>query len=150
MSDTGRPTSYKKEYARIARKACELGAIDRDLAEIFDVCEATINNWKKTQPEFLESLTGKELANSRVEQSLYQRALGYSHPETRVLANSADPHDPVIVEVAKHYPPDTGACMAWLANRSPDRWKREPSDNSTTATQPININIVNPHANSAD
>lgn len=48
----GRPTKYKPEYAEQARKYCLLGATDAELAESFDVAEATINNWKLAHPKF--------------------------------------------------------------------------------------------------
>jgi len=117
----------------MAAKACELGAIDKDLATMFDVSEQTINAWKKAQPDFLESLKSKELANFEVEKALFKRATGYAHKETKVLANSADPQDPILVEVDKHYAPDTGACIAWLANRDPDRWKKDPDSGASSS-----------------
>lgn len=150
MRERGRPTAYKPDYARIASKACELGATDKDLASMFDVSEQTINAWKKAHPDFLESLKSKELANYKVEQALFKRATGYSHKETKVLANTADPHDPVMVDVDKHYAPDTGACVVWLANRDPGRWKKDPGEVGQDDRKPITINLVNPHADSAN
>lgn len=123
MSEKGRPTKYKKEYARMAQKACEFGAVDSDLAEMFGVSEQTINAWKKAQPDFLESLKSKKHADDRVERALYERAIGYYHPEEKVFNNNGEE---MIVETIKHYPPDTGACVVWLANRRPDEWKKDP------------------------
>ena len=51
----GRPSKYKSEYAEQARKLCLLGATDTDMADFFDVDEATINRWKLDFPEFCES-----------------------------------------------------------------------------------------------
>lgn len=75
VADTGRPSRYKSEYSQQAYKLCLLlGATDKNLADYFDVSEATINNWKHQHPEFLESLkAGKEEADARVGESLYQR-----------------------------------------------------------------------------
>ncbi len=41
----GRPTVYKPENAEIARHACMLGATNESLAERFEVCRRTIDNW---------------------------------------------------------------------------------------------------------
>ena len=40
----GRPSSYKPEYAKMARHLCKLGATDADLAEAFGVSVVTIDN----------------------------------------------------------------------------------------------------------
>lgn len=121
----GRPTRYKSEYARIASKACELGATDKDLSVMLGVCEATINNWKIDHPDFLESLKSKDHADAQVEQALYKRAIGYSHPEDKIFNNNGEA---MRVETTKHYAPDTGACVVWLANRQPQKWKKDPSE----------------------
>jgi len=116
----GRPTDYKEEYAEQARKLCLLGYIDKELADFFEVVEATINTWKKKHPEFLESLKkGKEIADANVAASLYERACGYSHPEDKIFAPTGDSEnrEPLIVPTTKHYPPDTGAAFIWLKNR---------------------------------
>jgi hypothetical protein len=41
---TGRPSSYRPEFARMAKEIARLGATDADLARIFDVSDATIDN----------------------------------------------------------------------------------------------------------
>ncbi len=55
-SNAGRKTSFKKEYIEQAVKLCKKGFIDIELADFFNVSKATINNWKKEYPEFLDSL----------------------------------------------------------------------------------------------
>ncbi len=71
----GRPTEYKKEYNDQAMKMCLLGATDIELAEFFEVSETTLNNWKRQHPKFLVSIKeGKEVADSKVAESLYNQA----------------------------------------------------------------------------
>ncbi len=121
----GRPSAYKEEYAEQAFKYCLLGATDAKLANFFDVCEDTINNWKMEHPEFLVSIRkGKEDADSEIANALYHRAKGYSHPEDKIFNNGKDV-DPTIVKTIKHYPPDTAAAFIWLKNRSGWRDKQE-------------------------
>jgi hypothetical protein len=116
-----RPSKYESQFAEQAAKLCKLGATDRDLADFFEVCEATINNWKADYPEFLESLKlGKDSADQRVEQSLYRRALGYSHDAVKILQAGGEVINAPYVE---HYPPDTTACIFWLKNRKPADWR---------------------------
>ena len=117
----GRPTKYKAEYCTQAEKLCKLGAIDLDLADFFDVSEATIYNWKNEHPEFLEALgENKTYSDKKVKQSLYHRALGYSHPETHI---SVFQGEVIKTETIKHYPPDTNAALKWLYNRVPEEWR---------------------------
>jgi len=42
----GRPTDYKEDFNEQAYKLCLLGAIDKDLADFFDIAESTLNEWK--------------------------------------------------------------------------------------------------------
>jgi len=118
----GRPTLYKSEYADKARKLCEKhGFTDKDLAEVFDVDESTVNNWKVGHPEFLESIKeGKSFRDSNVERSLYERAMGYTHPEEKIFSNQGEI---VRAETTKHYPPDPTAMIFWLKNRQPAKWR---------------------------
>ena len=121
MTGVGRPTSYRPEFAAQAEKLCRLGATDRELAEFFEVCEATINTWKAAQPGFLESLkSGKGLADAEVADKLYRRATGYSHEAVKIFNDGGTP---LVVPYTEHYPPDTTAAIFWLKNRRPDRWR---------------------------
>lgn len=118
----GRPTRYRKEFAEQARKLCRLGAIDVELADFFGVDVATLNRWKKAHREFCESLKeGKSQADAEVAQSLFHRATGYSHPDTKFATHEGRITDSQ--EYTKHYPPDTIACIFWLKNRRPDLWR---------------------------
>ena len=115
-------SKYKSEYNDLAYNYALLGVTDKQLAEFFDVCEATLNNWKNDHPSFLESLKkGKSQADAMVAKSLFQRALGYSHPETKIVTHNGAITDSQ--DVVKHYAPDTAAGIFWLKNRQPDIWR---------------------------
>jgi len=117
----GRPSAFKPEYVEQAYNYCLLGAIDSQLAEFFNVAESTLNLWKKKFPEFAAAMTrGKMLADATVAESLFKRATGYSHPETKV--NVID-GEVITTTLTKHYPPETLACIYWLKNRQPKLWK---------------------------
>src|SRR5690348_15902932 len=116
----GRPTDYKPEYAKQAEKLCKLGATVAELGDFFEVSDRTIYRWQVQFPEFCQALkVGKEVADDRVQSSLYQRAIGYEHDaiDVRVLGG-------VIVKtpIRKHYPPDTVAGIFWLKNRRKKEW----------------------------
>lgn len=119
----GRPTKFQSEFVEQARKLAELGATDRDAADFFKVDEATLHRWKHTRPEFCEALkVGKETADNRVEQSLYRRALGYSHDAVKIFM-PAGAAKPVHAPYVEHHAPDTTAAIFWLKNRRPDLWR---------------------------
>lgn len=127
----GRPPDYKDEFNDLAYKFCLLGATDCDLATFFDVTEKTINAWKTEHPEFCESLRrGKEQADANVAQSLYHRALGYSHPEDKIFNHNGTE---MIVPTTKHYPPDSTAAIFWLKNRNSAKWRdKQEVDHTST------------------
>ncbi len=123
----GRPSKYKEEYVRQAEKLCVLGATDKDIADFFQIDIATLHRWKIQHKEFCDALkVGKESADNRVEMSLYQRALGYSHNEDDIRAVNGEI---VITPTIKHYPPDTTACIFWLKNRQKEKWRDKPEGN---------------------
>jgi len=134
----GRPTLYKEEYAEQARKYCLLGATDRELAELFEVNEDTIHEWKKVHPAFSESVKkGKAQADANVADRLYQRALGYEHPEIDIrVVNQTIVETPI----TKIYPPDPTAAIFWLKNRQKAKWRdRQELEHSGKDGGPITI-----------
>lgn len=117
----GRPTAYKPEFVEQARKLCELGATDAELGDFFKVTIRTVHRWKIDYPDFAEALkVGKDRADDLVEQSLYKRARGYSHPAQKIMQNNGVP---VVVDYTASYPPDTVAAIFWLKNRRKDEWR---------------------------
>lgn len=137
----GRPTDYLPQYAALAEKLCQLnvGITDKDLAEFFEVCEATINNWKLSHPEFLESIrNGKKISDVEVANALYRRATGATYVEEKEVKRKVVEYDPdnpgkklreeEIVEVVpllKQAPPDAVAGKYWLNNRQPKMWREK-------------------------
>ena len=139
-----RPTKYKPEYAEQAAKLCLLGATDAQLADFFEVSVSTINLWKVQHPEFSESISvPKEMANARVEQSLYRRAMGYEHDEVDIRVVGGEV---VQTQIRKYYPPDATAMIFWLKNRKPDDWrdKTEQQLSGQIAIGKITRTIVKP------
>jgi hypothetical protein len=118
-----RPTSFKPEYVEQAKKlAAILGAIDTEVAAFFEVTERTIARWKLAHPDFAKALSvGKDVANKRVEKSLYQRAIGFEHEAEEVFCAAGKV---TRVKTVKKYPPDTGAIVFYLCNRDPANWRQ--------------------------
>jgi hypothetical protein len=128
----GRPSKYQDDFARMAHVACvEGGFTDRKLADLFNVTRRTIDNWKREHPEFFRSIkAGKDkFDSSRVETAFLKSCLGIRFTETTkeplVLGDSQEPGKLVVTKkVQKFIAPNPKACMDWLCNRQPDRWKK--------------------------
>lgn len=119
----GRPTDYDPAFPERARKLCQLGATDVELADFFEVDVRTIYRWKHLHEEFCQAVTcGKEAADHRVERALYNRAVGYSYPAVKIFM-PAGAEKPVYADYTEHVPPDPGAAFNWLKNRRKDDWR---------------------------
>ena len=119
-----RPSKFTKEIQEQAMLLAEKGWTDVEMSKFFKITEVTWNNWKAKFPEFFKSLKeAKEVADKKVERSLYERATGYSHPEDKIFKPAGE--EPTIVPTIKHYPPDTTAAIFWLKNRQPGQWREK-------------------------
>jgi hypothetical protein len=107
-------SKFKLDYVERAERACQIGMTDFELAQLFEVTETTINNWKNVYPEFADALrTGKAFADERVERALYSRAFGYSYAAEEVLvrprAGKRGGSEVIRANVIKHVLPDVTA-----------------------------------------
>jgi transposase-like protein len=117
----GRPSDYRPRFCKKAQEMAHGGATDREIAEKLGVHEVTLYRWQHEHPEFRSAIKlGKEAADKRVEQSLYRRAIGYSHDATKIMQNNGVP---VIVPYVEHFPPDPTSMIFWLKNRKPKDWR---------------------------
>ncbi len=121
----GRPSSYSDEYAGQATKLAALGATDIEIADFFEVDVRTVYRWKHDFPEFCQALNiGKEKADERVINSLYQKAVGYEQDEVKIfMPGGAD--KPVYAPFRAKIAPDTTAAIFWLKNRRPADWREK-------------------------
>jgi hypothetical protein len=120
----GRPPKYKPEMASAVKFLCARGATNPVLANFLGVHTQTITDWAAEHEEFAAAMReGKaEIFDPLVERALAQRALGYSVDtlEVKYVGKDAERREDV---VRKHYPPDTTACIFWLKNRQPEKWR---------------------------
>jgi hypothetical protein len=84
------------------------------------ISERTLRTWKVDDKKLSAAIKrGRAELIDRVEDSLVQRALGMTIPETRVSVVNGKI---VLTTIQKHIPPDTLAMIFWLKNRAPERW----------------------------
>lgn len=133
----GRPTKYLSEFCETGYKQCLLGSTDKQLAEFFGISLSTLYIWKNKYPDFSESLRlGKEIADSKVAYSIYQRAIGMTIPDFHISIFHGEVK---ITPIEKYLPPDVSACIFWLKNRQKEKWNNTPDKNNNNLTA---FNIV--------
>lgn len=106
------------------------GATNDEIAEAFHISLSTFTNWlrdpnKKSLHDAV--FDGKNIADAKVERSLYRRACGMTtKEEERVIQYDGDGNVlPVTVKTKiKENPPDTMAAMYWLNNRQRRFWSQ--------------------------
>lgn len=123
----GAPSAFRPEYVREARNYCLLGARDDDLAEFFGVSKQTVNNWKHAHPAFAKALRdGKTVADTKVSEALYRRAIGYRHKAVKIFLSKEGV--PIYAPYIERYPPDPTSCIFWLKNRQRGTWVERPEE----------------------
>jgi hypothetical protein len=156
----GRPTKFNEAMADKAFKLARRGMTDLEIADILDVNESTIYEWKIKHPDFSKALNlWKEDANNHVKRSYFEIATGYKCVETKVhfdkdacyVDKNGNPRPPeegepdprfATIDVIKHYPPVERAGSRWLFNRCPDDWKADAKvevDASGSGTTIVNV-----------
>lgn len=117
----GRPPSYNPAFADQARRLCQMGLTDQEIADFFEISVRTLHRWKAKYEDFCHALKpGKDVADDRIERSLYHRATGYTFEAEEVFQYQGEV---VRAKVMKHVPPDATSMIFWLKNRRPKEWR---------------------------
>jgi len=116
VAKLGRPTKADQISLDQVEVIASMGLTDEEIAIVLGISARTLNYWKKTSPDFLQSLKrGKLKADFQVTQSLYKRALAGSD----------------------------AAAIFWLKNRRPDLWRdRQQIDGSLTLTGKLSLEAM--------
>lgn len=102
------------------------GLTDEDIAHNIGISRSTLKEWKKKIPAISATLnTNKAIADIRVENALFKKAIGCTVKE-KVISKIKNP-DGTVTEtertVERELPPDTTAGIFWLKNRKPKDWR---------------------------
>lgn len=102
------------------------GLTDEDIAHNIGISRSTLKEWKKKIPAISATLnTNKAIADIRVENALFKKAIGCTVTE-KVISKIKNP-DGTVTEtertVERELPPDTTAGIFWLKNRKPKDWR---------------------------
>lgn len=115
-----------------------------EIAKEIGVARSTLNKWISENKELADAINeGRDIADAKVERSLYKRATGYTYKEKKVVqtVDKDGNQKPARVEITeKVVPPDVTAQIFWLKNRKPSKYR----DRQDIAVEDTNIkfNIV--------
>lgn len=104
------------------------GLSEEQIAKCMGISRSTLSEWKKRFPDIADNLKkSKQLADVKVENALFKRAVGYAYDEI-TYERKRDPttgeYKKIEVKrVTKEVQPDVAAQIFWLKNRRPERWK---------------------------
>jgi transposase-like protein len=117
-------TKYDAEQTpQLAKQYSRDGLIESEIATKLGIAESTLYEWKNKYPEFAEAIKeGKPVVDSKVEDSLLRRAMGYEYEETKIIATK-DGKATRVEKTKKFIPPDVTAQIFWLKNRQPEKWR---------------------------
>jgi len=136
-------TSYRPEYVNIAKKIMRTGATTLELAKDLGVAQSTLFDWCRVHEDFALALrAGNDLADNRMELSLFEKGIGYKWTE-KVKSKKLDENGcevEEITEIDKQLPPDNSAMFFWLKNRRGHRWKDR---HEVTVNHQMNIVTTN-------
>lgn len=110
-------------HPKIARKIMGEGKTLGDLAEILGINRSTLDDWRINHADFSGMIElGREDATDRVERSLLERAVGYSHSAEKIVVVDGFIER---VKTTEHYPPEVSAIKYVLGNRRPKEWSEK-------------------------
>lgn len=122
----GAPSKYLPSMCKIAEEAAGQGLINPEIAAKLGITRETLNVWMHEKPDFSDAVKrGKEIADARVERSLYELAMGYEYDAERPMTVGTGKGFSEI-EIAKFrekLPPNATAIIFWLKNRKPKEWR---------------------------
>jgi len=132
LNPKGRPSKLTPKLMDKILMLAAFGLPDEKIAYVVDIGEDSMTRWKTN--ELFSGLLQKARENpiEQVETSLFLRAKGLK-VTTREAAFDATGKLKGKKIIEQELAPDTGACIAYLANKSPKKWKRNPDTGHMTA-----------------
>ena len=122
-------SKYRMDFPKLAEEYAKQGMIDKEIALKLGISKETFYKYQKKYPDFSDSIkVGKGSIDHEVQQSLYKRTKGFEYEETHVeykdFPKPGEKAKPTSVrKITKMIIPDVTACIFWLKNRMPERWR---------------------------
>lgn len=143
-SKAGRKTKYHEDFPLLAQDFARQGMIDKEICKKLGISQESFYLYLRQYPEFADALKeGKKPVDVEVENALLKRAKGFSYEEVHIeFKPKGEDEEKAKVKslkkITKVVVPDTGACIIWLKNRRPTKWK----DKHELDLGNVNIRVV--------
>lgn len=129
------------------------GATNDEIAEAFDISVRTFIRWCQTYESLAKCVEeGKNIADARVEKSLYERTQEHTVTEEEKILDfdkDGNPKPVRVKTVKKVIPADTMSIMYWLNNRKRGSWSQRQEVSLTASDEQEDVIIYLP-ANGRD
>lgn len=131
----------ERKYYLLAERSIVLtqwarnGLTKDEIAGNMNISSQTLYEWQKKCPDISECLkNARAYAHARVENALYQKAIGYTVIKQQPVKKKVADYDGVgkkigeheeieLIEVTEQLPPDMGAIAFYLKNNMPEKYK---------------------------
>ena len=121
----GRPSNLTIHIKNVIINLAKEGKTVLQIGNMLGVSHKTVYNWMHSDPELLHAIKeARDLAAELVEASLFSRAIGFSHPATKMFYDKSR-RKVIKAEYTQHFPPDPTSMIFWLKNRQPERWREK-------------------------
>ena len=139
----GRPGHWKAEMADQVYELALLGYTNQQYADFYKISVKVIEDWVVNNNSFVEARNkGRDIADSKVARSLYERAIGYEYVE-KFEARNADGNIIRTEETVKKVHGDTSAALKWLALRHREKWAvLQQSEHTIRYAGEVDVNIL--------
>ena len=135
----GKPVKWKNDNVNLVFKLACLGALDKHIADFFQVELQTVNKWKKEHPDFFEALErGRAKANAKVAESLYLNCIDR---EVNVEEVHIYKGEVIKVQTKKFIQGDKWAQLKWLSLKAPELYSETLKGITNNTQNIINYNL---------
>lgn len=116
---------------------------DKEIYKKLGVSKATYHRYQEKYQDFRDSIKkGKAPVDFKAENCLLKRVEGYEFEETHVEYEAVKKGEKAtpkkIKKITKQMAPDVTACIFWLKNRKPKKW-RDKQDVELSGISTINV-----------
>lgn len=105
------------------------GYTRNEIADMMGIKPSLLSRWAVQYKEIAEALRkGRELIDYKVENALLKSALGFTTKDIEVTLGKqkigGKSYEITKKTIIREVAPNVTACLAWLNNRRPDKWRR--------------------------
>lgn len=136
MFESYDPATHPQKVVEMAMN----GATEREIRTALGISQPVFDMWRARHAAFSAALAigpDAKLADARVQRSLFEMANGYEQPATKIMQIDGEI---VAVDYVERVQKNPMAAKAWLANRDPHNWGRNP-ENATPLAPPSVLNL---------